>query len=341
MLKCLFCILLSFPVISGSCKKDKNPSGNSNPLSNLVITAVVSTDNSGNVAFTATATNAVSYDFDYGNGVSQTVSGGVITYQYLASGTFTINVTAKNSSGQTLSKSASVTVVRVMTLVWSDEFDVHGSPNAAKWGYDLGAGGWGNNELEYYTNRTDNAIVSGGTLKIILKAESYSGSAYTSARLLSKDKYSFKYGKVEARIKMPVGLGTWPAFWMLGANITTVGWPDCGEIDVMEHLGRQLNTIYGTVHHPGHSGGSADGGTTVISNATTEFHVYAAEWSATSIKFSVDGVVYFSFNNAAGLPFNQPFFIIMNVAMGGNFGGAVDPSFISSAMEVDYVRVYQ
>lgn len=341
MLKRLFCIIMAIPLIAGSCKKDKNPSGNNTPPSNLTVSAVVSTDNSGNVAFTATATNAVSYDFDYGNGVFQTVAGGVVTYQYPSSGTYTVNVTAKSSGGQTLSKSTSVTVVRAMTMVWSDEFDVAGSPNPSKWGYDLGAGGWGNNELQYYTNRIDNATVSGGTLKIIAKAESFSGSSYTSARLLSKDKFTFRYGKIEARAKMPVGLGTWPAFWMLGSNFTTVGWPACGEIDVMEHLGRQLNTIYGTVHHPGHSGGSADGGTTVISNATTEFHIYAAEWTASTIKFSVDGVVYYTFNNSASLPFNQPFFIIMNVAMGGNFGGTIDPAFVSSAMEIDYVRVYQ
>ena len=216
-----------------------------------------------------------------------------------------------------------------------------GSPDASKWGYDLGAGGWGNAELQNYTNRTDNAIVSNGTLKIIAKAESYNGSNYTSARLLSKDKYSFKYGKIEARAKLPAGVGTWAAIWMLGNNISTVSWPACGEIDIMEHLGRDLNKIYGTLHHPGHSGANGDGSTVTISNATTEFHKYTVEWSEATIKFSVDDAVFYTFTNAAGLPFNQNFFIILNVAMGGNFGGPVDPAFTSAAMEIDYVRVYQ
>ncbi|MFM2360839.1 MAG: Beta-glucanase precursor [Bacteroidota bacterium] len=323
------------------CKKSSTGNNTAITPTNLNVTAVVSTDNSGNVAFTATATNAVSYDYDYGNGIFQTVASGIITYKYPASGTYTVTVKAKSSTGQTVSKSIQVTVSVALTLIWSEEFDVAGAPNSAKWGYDLGAGGWGNAELQNYTNRTDNAIVSNGTLKITAKAESYNGSAYTSARLLSKDKFSFKYGKIEARAKLPAGGGTWPAIWMLGNNINTVGWPACGEIDVMEHVGNQLNKIFGTVHHPGHSGGNADGGTVVISNATTEFHVYAAEWTASSIKFSVDGNVFYTFPNTSSLPFNQNFFIILNVAMGGNFGGAIDPAFTSASMEVDYVRVYQ
>jgi beta-glucanase (GH16 family) len=323
------------------CKKSSTGNNTAITPTNLNVTAVVSTDNSGNVAFTATATNAVSYDYDYGNGIFQTVASGIITYKYPASGTYTVTVKAKSSTGQTVSKSIQVTVSVALTLIWSEEFDVAGAPNSAKWGYDLGAGGWGNAELQNYTNRTDNAIVSNGTLKITAKAESYNGSAYTSARLLSKDKFSFKYGKIEARAKLPAGGGTWPAIWMLGNNISTVGWPACGEIDVMEHVGNQLNKIFGTVHHPGHSGGNADGGTVVISNATTEFHVYAAEWTASSIKFSVDGNVFYTFSNTSSLPFNQNFFIILNVAMGGNFGGAIDPAFTSASMEVDYVRVYQ
>ena len=226
-------------------------------------------------------------------------------------------------------------------MIWSDEFDVAGSPDSANWGYDLGAGGWGNSEMQDYTNRTDNAIVSNGTLKIIARAESYNGSAYTSARLLSKDKFSFKYGKIEAGAKLPEGVGTWPAIWMLGSNISTVGWPACGEIDIMEHAGKDLNKIYGTLHHPGHSGANGDGSTVTISNATTEFHKYTVEWSEATIKISVDDAAFYTFTNAAGLPFNQNFFIILNLAMGGSFGGAVDPAFTSATLEIDYVRVYQ
>lgn len=323
-----------------ACGKD-DPKPNNTAPTNLTVNAVVATDNSGNVAFTATATNAVTYEYDYGNGVFATVPSGIVTYKYPASGTYTVNVIAKSSGGQTISKSISVTVTVAMSLIFSDEFDTPGAPDPAKWGYDLGAGGWGNNEVQYYTNRLDNAVVSNGTLKIILKKENFSGSGYTSARILSKNKFSFKYGKVECRAKLPAGGGTWPAIWMLGDNINTVNWPACGEIDIMEHVGNQLNKIFGTLHYPGFSGGNAVGGNTMISNVTTEFHKYGVEWTPASIKFSVDDVVFFTFANNSTLPFNQNFFFILNVAMGGNFGGAVDPAFTEGQMEIDYLRVYQ
>jgi beta-glucanase (GH16 family) len=213
----------------------------------------------------------------------------------------------------------------------------------AKWGYDIGtgSGGWGNNEQQYYTNRSDNVIVQNGLLKITLKKENYSGSSYTSTRMLTANKFSFKYGIVEARAKLPAGGGTWPAIWTLGANINTAGWPACGEMDIMEHQGNDLNRIFGTLHYPGRSGGSADGSSRIISNASTEFHIYKLEWTAASIKIFVDDVLFHTVANSSSLPFNHNFFIIMNVAMGGSFGGAVDPNFNSASMEVDYIRVYQ
>jgi len=331
----LFILVMGF-----SCKKKSSPPVDIAPT-NLTLNAVVNTDNSGNVAFTASATNAVTYDYDYGNGIFQTVVSGIVTYKYPASGTYTVNVIAKSSTGKTISKSIQIIVTVAVSLIWSEEFDVPGAPNPAKWGYDLGAGGWGNGEQQNYTNRADNVIVSSGTLKITAKAESYNGSAYTSARILSKDKFSFKYGKVEVRAKLPVGLGTWPAIWMLGSNVSTVAWPACGEIDIMEHIGNQQNKIYGTLHHPGHSGGNGDGGTVNIPNVSTEFHKYSLDWSAATIKISVDDVPFFTFSNNSSLPFNQNFFIILNVAMGGTFGGTIDPAFSSSTLEIDYVRVYQ
>jgi beta-glucanase (GH16 family) len=325
-----------------ACGKKGNSGTVDQIPANLTLNAVVNPDNSGNVSFTATATNTVLYTFDLGNGVTNQLStNGLLTYKYQTSGTYTVTVVAKSSTGQTISKSITISVTVVLSLVWSDEFDTPGLPDASKWGYDLGAGGWGNNELEYYTNRIENAAVSGGTLKITAKAESYMGSSYTSARLLSRGKFSFKYGRIEARAKLPAGVGTWPAIWMLGDNISAVGWPACGEIDIMEHVGAQLNKIYGTLHHPGHSGGNGDGSTTMISNVTTEFHKYAMEWSASTIRFLVDDVPFYTFSNSGSLPFNQNFFIILNVAMGGNFGGPVDPAFVSAAMEIDYIRVYQ
>lgn len=319
---------------------DKTPP---NPVAptNLNVAAVVSTDNSGNVQFTASATNAVNYDFDLGNGIYQSAASGSLTYRYPASGTYTVNVVAKSAAGLTASKSTSVTVTVVQSMVWSDEFDSPGAPNSAKWGYDIGAGGWGNNELQYYTNRLDNAVVSNGTLKIIAKAETYSGSNYTSARLLSRNKFSFKYGKIEVSAKMPTGVGTWPAIWMMGDNLPTVGWPACGEIDVMEHRGNDLNRIHATVHYPGFSGGNGVTATTLIQQAATAFHLYSCEWSPQSMKFYVDGTLYHTVSNSSSVPFNQPFFILLNQAMGGNFGGSIDPAFNSATFEIDYVRVYQ
>jgi beta-glucanase (GH16 family) len=335
----LSAFILSLLIFS-SCSKSGNSNNNNTPT-NLTLMADVIADNSGNVSFAAAATNAVSYEFDFGNGIFQTVASGIVTYKYPVSGTYTVVVVAKGSGGQTISTSKSITIA--LSLLWSEEFNTAGAPDAAKWGYDIGtgSGGWGNNELEYYTNRSDNVTISGGTLKIIAKKENYSGSAYTSARMLTKDKFSFKYGKIEVRAKLPSGVGTWPAIWMLGSNLSTVSWPACGEIDIMEHKGSELNKIYSTLHYPGHSGGGGVGGTTTIAAATTQFHNYAAIWDASSIKFSVDDVVFFTAPNSNSLPFNQNFFVILNFAMGGSFAGAVDPSFVSATMEIDYVRVYQ
>ncbi len=342
--KTLTVLFLLFSYFTGtSCKKSSGAPPAGVAPTNLNLSAVISTDGSGKVSFTATADNAVSYVYDFGDGSSATAPTGITEYTYMMEGPnpYTVKVTAKSSSGLYASKSISITVNHVLAVVWSDEFNTDGTPDPAKWGYDLGAGGWGNNELEYYTNRPENAVVAGGVLKINAIKESYSGSLYTSARMLTKDKFAFKYGKVEVRAKLPVGVGTWPAIWMLGSDIGTVGWPACGEIDIMEHLGRDLNKIYGTLHYPGRSGGNADGATKMITNATTEFHIYTLEWSASLIKISVDGEQVHSVVNFNSIPFNHDFFIILNVAMGGGFPGPVDPSFTSAVMEVDYVRVYK
>jgi beta-glucanase (GH16 family) len=334
--------------VLGSCKKAGADTTNKTPPSNLVVNAVASTDGSGKVNFTATADNAVSYTFELGNGDIKTAASGVINYQYTQTGsnTYTVTVTATSSSSLVVKKSIAVTVTvtaAVPALLWSEEFNTDGAPDPAKWGYDLGTGsnGWGNSELEYYTNRPENAVVQGGVLKINALKENYNGSAYTSARLLSKGKFAFTYGRVDIRAKLPAGVGTWPAVWMLGSDIDINPWPACGEIDVMEHLGRTLNTIYGTLHYPGRSGGNADGSTTVITDATTAFHIYTLEWSAAAVKISVDGTLFHTTINSGSIPFNHDFFLILNVAMGGGFGGSVDPAFTSATMEVDYIRVYK
>ncbi len=225
-------------------------------------------------------------------------------------------------------------------MVWQDEFNTDGAPDASKWTMEVGNNnGWGNNEAQYY--KADNATVSGGTLKITAKKEASNGFQYTSARMKTEGKFDFKYGRVEMRAKLPAGGGTWPALWMLGSDYQTNSWPACGEIDIMEHVGNQPNVIHGTLHYPGASGGNANTGTTTINNATGDFHIYSLVWSPTKIRFLVDGTVYKTFINSSATVFNHNFFLIFNVAMGGNMGGAIDPAFTQGAMEVDYVRVYQ
>ena len=226
-------------------------------------------------------------------------------------------------------------------LVFSDEFNTDGAPDPSKWDYNLGAGGWGNGELQNYTNSPTNVSVQGGNLKITAKAQNLGGSNYTSARIKSENKFEFTYGKIEFRAKMPTGGGTWPALWLLGQNYATNTWPTCGEIDVMEHRGNFPNVIHGTLHYPGVSPGAGNTNSTTILNASTEFHTYKAIWSPSSIRFYVDNVLFHSVVNTSALPFDSDFFLILNVAMGGTFGGAIDPLFTQSTMEVDYVRVYQ
>lgn len=304
-------------------------------------TALPNGNGSGVVNFSVSANNANSYKLLIGNEVL-TSSTGTFTYTFKEPGTNVYTVYASAYNGNNfVSTNEKISVYVSPKMVWSDEFSTDGAPDSSKWGYDLGGGGWGNNELEYYTNRQENANVSNGTLKINLIKENYQGSNYTSARILTKGKYSFKYGRIDIRAKLPSGGGTWPALWSLGDNIDTAPWPACGEIDFMEHIGNQANKIFSTLHYPGHSGANGSGGTTNNPTATTEFHVYSTEWTSTTIKFYLDNQLYYTFNNDPSLPFNQNFFIIVNVAMGGNFGGAVDPSVTKATMEVDYIRVYQ
>lgn len=242
------------------------------------------------------------------------------------------------------------------TLSWSDEFNgADGSaPDSTKWGYDLGGGGWGNNELECYTNRLENAQVQGGNLVIsTLHEPSFLCSDnnvrdYTSARLLTKGKFSQTYGRFEARIKIPAGQGMWPAFWMLGNNIDLVSWPACGEIDVMENIGLEPAKIYGSIHGPGYIGGVGLSQTYTLSsgNFSDDFHVYAVEWEKNIVRFYVDSAFYGSFTpnqlpQGAVWEFDHPFFLILNLAVGGDWPGPPDNTTVfPQTMLVDYVRVY-
>ena len=232
-------------------------------------------------------------------------------------------------------------------LVWQDEFDVDGSPSVDNWNYDIGTGsnGWGNFEEQYYTDRTDNVVVEDGVLKIIAKKEDYEGKGYTSARLKTQDKYFFTYGRVDVRAKLAGGGGTWPAIWMLGSNFTSVGWPKCGEIDIMEYVGNKPGVVQSALHTQASSGNTINVKSTDIENETTEFHLYSIIWTEDQIKFLVDDEVFYTYRpevqDERNWPFNASQFLILNVAMGGNLGGVIDPNFDESVMEIDYVRVYQ
>jgi len=237
------------------------------------------------------------------------------------------------------------------TLVWADEFtQADGTaPDSSKWTYDIGASGWGNSEWQYYTSRTNNARIEDGKLLIEAKQENFSGTNYTSARLKTQGKASWTYGRIEARIKIPRGQGIWPAFWMLGTNISSVGWPTCGEIDILENIGREPTIIHGTVHGPGYSGGNGIGGPYSLPGNPAfadDFHVYAVEWTTNQIKWFLNGTQFFSLTptnlpNGAPWVFTAPQFLILNVAVGGNWPGYPDGSTVfPQRMMVDYVRVY-
>jgi len=352
---CKVCASLSIAILfscgGGSDQNDDLTLTPSNLAVNAEIVGVSASnpngDGSGKINFNISATNATSYKILLGNGETKEVTNGKFTYAYTASGTnsYTVYVSAYNSA-KFVGTSLTLTIYVAPTAIWFDEFNVDGAPNSSKWGYDLGTGsnGWGNNESQYYTNRTDNVVIANGILKIIAKKESYSGSNYTSARILTKGKFSFKYGKVEIRAKLPIGVGTWPAFWMLGDNIDTVGWPACGEVDIMEHVGKNQGTVQSAMHTPSSFGATVNHGSQYLADISTAFHIYAVQWTSEKMVFSVDGVVHYTYNpatkNSSTWPFNANQFIILNVAMGGNFGGTIDPNFVSSTFEIDYIRVY-
>ncbi len=235
-------------------------------------------------------------------------------------------------------------------LVWSDEFSADGLPDPAKWGYDVGGSGWGNGELQYYTDRRrENARVENGTLVIEARREGYQGRNYTSARLVSRGKGDWLYGRFEARAKLPSARGTWPAIWMLPTDWAYGGWPASGEIDIMEHVGFDYGKVHGTVHTKAynHTIGTQRGTSTTVPDASSAFHVYSLEWTAERIDILVDGTRYFSFNNehtgSAVWPFDKRFHWLLNIAVGGSWGGVqgVDDGAFPQRMVVDYVRVYQ
>jgi beta-glucanase (GH16 family) len=235
-------------------------------------------------------------------------------------------------------------------LAWSDEFDV-ATINPKNWTYDTGTAGMANNgELEDYTNRPENVRVENGMLIIEARSESYEGARYTSARLKSQSLQEFQYGRIEARMKLPYGQGIWPAFWMLGNDIgRTASWPGCGEIDILEYIGKTPDTIYQTIHGPGYSGGKGVGSHIALTadSLNNNFHVYAIEWAANEIRWFVDDQEVFK-ATPAQIPtgtqwvYDHPFFIILNVAVGGGWPGYPNSTTVfPQQLVVDYVRVYQ
>ncbi len=242
-------------------------------------------------------------------------------------------------------------VVTLNNLVMSDEFDTEGAPNASMWTYDIGRGpngdGWGNQELQYYTDRTENVKVENGFLLITAKEESFEGAQYTSARLKTQGLFEQQYGRFEARIRLPYGKGLWPAFWLLGNDCETNTWPLCGEIDIMEYLGDSPNVVFGSVHGPGYSAGEAETKEYVLENDRfdTGFHVFGIEWGPDYINYYVDDKLYNQItpDDVPGeWVFDHPFYIIMNVAVGGSFPGSPNTETVfPQTMVVDYVRVYQ
>ncbi len=239
-------------------------------------------------------------------------------------------------------------------LIWSDEFNGSGTPNPDNWTYDIGhgSGGWGNNEVQYYTNESKNVRRENGNL--VIEALKEDGE-WTSARIKTQGLRSFRYVTVKVRAKLPAGSGTWPAIWMLGSDITENGWPDCGEIDIMEHVGKDPGMVHSSLHSPSSYGNTVNSGQTEVPTFSDAFHLYEMVWSEESIVFKVDGTTFYTYapsdKNFETWPYNNDFFIIMNIAMGGNWGSdpqyesggmknGIDPALDSVRMEVDYVRVY-
>lgn len=337
--------------------------------SNLVLDVVVSTDGSGLITLTAKADNAV--EFQFYNGDTDDVESnatGSFQYSYVRPGTYTIEVRAIGSAGRFIKETQQVTIdfgtiegpyegadgyvsanaYEGMSLTWQDEFSGN-ALNTSDWNYETGTGsnGWGNWELQYY--KQENLTLSSGYLKIQAKKESFGGSSYTSSRITTQNKFNFQYGRIDIRAKMPVGQGMWPALWMLGSNISTVGWPSCGEIDIMEMIGGgdgRDNVVHGTVHWSHNNSHASYGGKKQIDTGilNDKFHVYSIIWTDSSIDWYLDDVKYHStsITGADQTEFKAKYFLIFNVAVGGLWPGSPDASTsFPQEMLVDYVRVFQ
>lgn len=285
------------------------------------------------------------------------------------SGTYMITYNVINNAGVRTSEDLSIVItsfwdeladydIGEYELVFSDEFDYEGLPDSNKWNLETGGWGFGNNEIQYYTDREENAYVSDGALTIRLLKEDYDNRNYTSAKLTTEDKDFWEYAKIEIRAILPSGLGTWPAFWMMPQYDVYGGWPSSGELDIMEHVGYDPDMVHGTIHTKLYNGmaGTHRGGSIHVENARTEYHVYSVEWLPDKIVWYVDGQEYFEYKFQVDSfsqleedeywqiwPYNQEFYLIMNIAFGGTWGGSqgIDTDLTEAEMIIDYVRVYQ
>tara|TARA_B100001564_G_scaffold98375_1_gene80640 strand:+ start:37499 stop:38830 length:1332 start_codon:yes stop_codon:yes gene_type:complete len=334
-----------------------------NGVSNLIVNLTIqgqdndneNGDGSGVFFGSALADNAVNYGFRIGNTGDETQnSDGNFSFTLTEQGLnqFPFYVYAYSEDGTSISKIINLSIYvegnggsgNNDILVWFDNFDGTGPIDSSKWTTETGGGGWGNQEVQIYTSSSNNVRREAGILKI--KVIKGSDGNFTSARIKTQDKYEFKYGRVEIRAKLPSVQGSWPALWMLGANYPEVGWPQCGEIDIMEQF-QNKSKVQSTLHWKLANGNRAEYGLDVTNTTSTDFHVYAMEWTPSSIRTYLDGNEFFSMNiNGAEpyFPFNEDFFFIFNVAMGGTNGGEIDPNLNEGyidAMEVDYIRVYQ
>ncbi len=357
----IFILSLLFSGTLISCSGDSNSSGPSDddngqeqviPFDLTLSVDIIGADanyfygnGSGAVNFSASATNAVKYGFILDSGDEIESLSGNLQFTFTDEGinSHTVSVFAYSSTNNFINSFQEITVYvydNGPRLVWSDEFNTDGAPNASNWNYNLGAGGWGNNELQTYTNNSENVVVEEGKLKIIAKVDATVG--YTSARIKTENLYEFTYGTIEVRAKLPAAQGTWPAIWLLGANFDQVGWSACGEIDIMEQPGWDKNKVLGTCHWSFNGNYAGYGLETSVTNATTSFKTYKLQWTeGGAIRIFVDDNEYFVMSTNSTMPFNKDFFIILNIAIGGNLGGDVDPAFTEDTMEIDYVRVYQ
>jgi beta-glucanase (GH16 family) len=361
-------LLMAFLLTAWSCGDDDSDQPLTLP-SNLQMETTVNTAGTGLVSVAATADNENFFLLYFGEDPSETPvksTDGKATHTYKTSGTYTIKVQAHTTTEAfvSLSKDVQVTVgsgdlvipatgyttptsYSGMTLVWQDEFDGT-TLNSADWTFETGTStnGWGNHELEYY--RQENTTLKDGYLVITAKKENFQSSAYTSSRIKTQGKKEFKYGRVDMRAVLPKGKGIWPALWMLGSNITSVNWPACGEIDMMEMVGGSAGdkTVYGTAHWDNAGQHASYGGSKQLSNGifNDEFHVFSIVWTASSIKWYVDDVQYQVIDTTpAGLAaFQKEFFLIFNLAVGGDWPGSPDDTTLfPQRMIVDYVRVFQ